>query len=136
MAAVCPALPGNGLHGGSERMKPLLLTLHQESTTGRQRTQPKSTAGGVQVCSPKHRVKHLAHSSCLTLPTTQELTSPKGIQPSPFSIAGALRGRQKSRHNALIIQHRKVGGSSSDGTTETKGSTLLCSTEQKCKTCR
>lgn len=77
VADLCPALPGNTLHGGTKRMKPILLTLCQENTTGKQRTQPKKCSWRCSRLPSEHRMRHLVCGSYLTLPTTQEWTSPK-----------------------------------------------------------
>lgn len=104
VADLCPALTGNILHGGRKRMKPILLTLGQEDATGRQRTQPKKCSWRCSRLPLEHRMRHLACGSYLTLPTTQEWTSPEDNKALPPLLELCMAGRKAATVSQELLQ--------------------------------
>lgn len=131
---LCPALPGNILHGGTKRMKPILLTLCQENTTGRQRTQPKKCSWRCSRLPSEHRMRHLACSSYLTMPTTQEWTSPRDNKNLLPLLELCMASRKAATVRQEFLQQESRRELIRGHNWKKKGSSFLCSIKLRAKT--
>lgn len=98
-------------------------------TTGRRKTQPKKCSWRYS----EHRIRRLACGSYLTLPTTQEWTSPKDKTLLPL-LDLCMAGRKAARVSQELLQQESRREISEGTADKRKGSSFSSNTILKAKT--